>query len=167
MKNVINFLQLNFLPRSVDAGLLVLRLWLGFSMFWLHGRGKLMNFGATAQKFPDPLGIGGQTSLGLAVFGEVVCALLLVLGLFTRFAALSLVITMSVAFFLVMKANLAPGGPNGELAFIYLAGYVVLLITGAGRFSLDAMLNRSSTRSAAGLSVVEAASGQAYRRRAL
>ncbi len=144
MHNVLSFLQLNFLPRSVDAGLLVLRLWLGLSMLWLHGRDKLMKFGTLSGKFPDPLGIGTQTSLSLAIFGELVCAALLVIGLFTRFAAVSLIITMCVAFFLVMKANLAPGGPNGELAFIYLAGYVVLLITGAGRFSVDAMLNRGA-----------------------
>ncbi len=32
------------------------------------------------------------------------------------------------------------GCENGELAFIYLAGFVVLLIGGPGRLSLDARL---------------------------
>lgn len=137
--NILKLLQLDFLPRSTDAGLLVLRLWLGLSLLLLHGWAKLSNFSQLSGKFPDPLGIGSGASLTLAVFGEVVCSLLLVLGLFTRFAAVNLAITMSVAFFLVHKAALS-GPSSGELAFIYLAGFVTLLVAGAGRFSLDAKL---------------------------
>jgi putative oxidoreductase len=64
---------------------------------------------------------------------------LLVIGLFTRFAAASLLITMSVAFFLAHKAVLKGQG-NGELAFIYLAVYFALFVAGGGRFSLDAKM---------------------------
>ena len=46
---------------------------------------------------------------------------------------------MSVAFFVVHKAALA-GPNNGELAFVYLGGFVTLIIAGAGRFSFDARL---------------------------
>jgi putative oxidoreductase len=75
----------------------------------------------------------------MAVFGEVVCAALLVLGLFTRFAALVLIILMSVAFFMVHQRVLSGPG-SGELAFIYLAGFVALLFGGGGLFSLDRKL---------------------------
>src|SRR4051812_49087990 len=81
------FLHLNFLPRSADFALLILRLWYGASLFWLYGWQKLTGFSAMMDKFPDPLGMGSKVSLTLAVFGEVVCTLLLVLGLFTRVAA--------------------------------------------------------------------------------
>jgi putative oxidoreductase len=75
-------------------------------------------------------------SWGLAVFGEVVCSALLVFGLFTRFAALAGAITMSVAFIMVHRMVLK--GPNpGELAFIYLAGFVTIFFAGPGRFALD------------------------------
>lgn len=144
MNRLLSLLRLDFLPRSVDLGLLVLRAWLGLSMSLLHGKGKLFGFSEMSAKFPDLLGIGSPASLALAVFAEVVCSVLLVLGLFTRLAALNLAITMSVAFFLAHKASLAAGPGSGELAFIYLAGFVTLLIAGGGRYSLDAKLGARS-----------------------
>jgi putative oxidoreductase len=62
------------------------------------------------------------------------------LGLLGRFAAVGTGITMAVAFFLVHEAKLARGPGSGEMAFVYLAGFVALLIAGPGRFSLDQVL---------------------------
>ena len=70
------------------------------------------------------------------MFAEFFASILLVLGLVTRFAALVLAVNMTVAFFFAHKAALR-GEHNGELAFIYLGGYLVLLLAGAGRISLD------------------------------
>jgi putative oxidoreductase len=140
VKTFLKILRLDFLPPGPDLALLLLRLWLGATILLNHGLDKLLNFSEKSSGFPDPLGVGNATSLGLAVFGEVVCSALLALGLLARFAALGLVITMSVAFFVVHKAVLEPGPKSGELAFIYLAGFVALLIAGPGRFSLDQML---------------------------
>ncbi|MGA2030513.1 MAG: DoxX family protein [Verrucomicrobiota bacterium] len=117
-------------------GLLVLRLWLGLAMFLNHGFDKLNHFSTHAAKFPDPLGIGSAPGLMLVTFAETAGALLLVFGLLTRFAALTLAIDLGVAVLMVHKA--ASGG--GELAFIYLAGYVALLIAGGGKFSVDKSL---------------------------
>ena len=142
---ILRLLQLDFLPRSTDAGLLVLRLWFGLSLLLLHGWSKLTGFSEMARKFPDPLGIGSPTSLALAVFAEVICALLIALGLFTRGAAAVLAINMVTAFFLVHKGALSGPG-SGELAFVYLAGWVALLIGGAGRFSLDTKLTSGPSK---------------------
>ncbi len=132
-------IKLNSLPRSADVALLVLRLWLGLSLLLLHGWGKLVGFSGMASKFPDPLGVSPKISLGLAIFAEVLCSALLAIGLFSRLATAALTITMATAFFLVHKAALT--GPNGgELAFVYLAGFVALLVAGPGRFSLDERL---------------------------
>ena len=139
MKSIIRFFQFGFLPRSVDLALLVLRLWLGLTMLLNHGRGKLMGFSEMAGKFSDPLGVGPTVSLSMAVFAEVVCAGLLALGLLTRFAALVLIILMAVAFFFVHGRALS-GPSSGELAFIYLAGFVALFLAGPGRFSIDRKL---------------------------
>jgi putative oxidoreductase len=119
-----------------SLGLLVLRLWLGLAMFFNHGMDKLAHFGTYAAKFPDPLHIGATPGLALVTFAETGGALLLALGLLTRFAALTLVVDLAVAVFMVHKA--ASGG--GELAFIYLAGYVALLISGGGNCSVDKAL---------------------------
>lgn len=130
------FLRLEFVPASPDLALLVLRLWLGASMALLHGWGKMINLLSGTSKFPDILGIGSTPALVLTIFAELLCSVLLIFGLWTRLAALMLVITMSVAFFMAHGAKLAGQG-NGELAFVYLAGYFVLLIAGAGKFSVD------------------------------
>ena len=136
-------LNLNFIDRSPDIALLVLRVWLGLAMCWLHGWGKLSNLIGGTSKFPDVIGIGQIPSLILVIFAEVVCALLLVAGVYTRFCALILAITMSVAFFIAHGAKFSGPG-NGELALIYLAGFVTLVVAGGGRFGFDRKLGAKS-----------------------
>jgi putative oxidoreductase len=73
--------------------------------------------------------------LVLVIFAEVLGALLLTVGFMTRVAAAVLVIDMFVAFLMVHKTAMS----GGELAFLYLAGYIVILIAGGGLFSLDTL----------------------------
>jgi putative oxidoreductase len=118
-----------------NLALLVLRLWLGLTMLLHHGMDKVYNFNMYTTKFPDPIGIGVKPGLILVTFAETAGAALLVLGFLTRFGALTLIIDLAVAFFLVHKSL-----QGGELAFIYLAGFVALLIAGPGKFSVDKVL---------------------------
>ena len=133
------FLHLNFIPGNADIALLVLRIWAGGTMLMLHGWGKLMNFSAYADRFADPFGIGKTPSLALAVFAELACAGLLVLGLYTRAASFVLAFTMSVAFWFAHGGKLKGEG-NGEMAFLFLGMFVTLFIAGAGKFSVDAKI---------------------------
>ena len=142
MKSIVRCL---FAPEAsgplTTKALLVLRLWLGLTILLNHGWDKLAHFSEKADKFPDVTGLGSAVSLGLAVFAEFFCGALLVLGLLTRFAALMLSITMGVAFSMAHKFALS-GPRSGELAFIYLAGFVAILIAGPGGCSADACLFR-------------------------
>ena len=121
---------------ATNLALLAMRLWLGPTMFINHGLDKLVHFNDIAPGFPDPLGIGHPVSLALVMFAEVIGSLLLTIGLLTRFAALTLVIDLFVAFLMVHQTALS-GSNSGELAFIYLPGFVALLIAGGGMISLD------------------------------
>jgi putative oxidoreductase len=143
MKKLGSVFRLDFVPSSVDVGLLVLRLWLGLSLLLLHGWSKLAGFSKMAGEFYDPLRIGHKNSLILAIVGEVVCSTLVVLGLFTRLGALGAAINMAVAFFLVHN-HVLKGRNSGELAFLYLAGFVTLFLTGPGGFALDAKAGKSA-----------------------
>lgn len=130
-------------PGNHDAatsfGLLLLRLVPGAAMLFAHGWGKLMGFSAKSGQFPDPLGIGSETSMALAIFAEVFCAAAIILGLFTRLVAIPLVITMLVAAF-VVHAN--DPFQKQEFALIYAISFLVLIFSGAGKFSLDAAFKR-------------------------
>lgn len=125
--------------QATDISLLLLRLVFGGFMILNHGWGKLMKFmGEGPIKFGDPLGVGTELSLSLAVFAEVGCALLLVIGLFTRWATAPLIVTMLVAAFIVHG-----DGPFKEMesALVFGTAYIVLSLMGPGRYSLDALWN--------------------------
>ncbi|MGB1041036.1 MAG: DoxX family protein, partial [Flavobacteriales bacterium] len=82
---------------NVSLALLILRVVAGAAML-THGVGKFESlFSGEPIRFPDPIGMGATTSLALAVFSEVLCSILLIVGLGTRFAAIPLLITMLVA----------------------------------------------------------------------
>lgn len=124
-----------------NFGLLVLRVWLGLSMLLLHGWGKIASYAEKAAAFPDPLGVGSAFSLNLVIFAEVFCAILLVAGLAARFALVPLIVTMAVAFF-VIHGGVLVGEGSGEMAFLYLAGFVALFVAGPGKYSFDHYLLR-------------------------
>lgn len=124
-------------PILKDLALLVLRLALGGSMLMAHGLGKFQNFSEKAAMFPDPIGLGSSLSMGLAVFAEMFCSILIIIGALTRVAAIPLMIMMGVAFFVVHGAD---EWTIRELSFLYLAGFTAIFCLGAGRFSIDGVL---------------------------
>ncbi|EDM25121.1 hypothetical protein LNTAR_02894 [Lentisphaera araneosa HTCC2155] len=132
---------------STDMALLLARIAFGGSMLIAHGWPKLQNFSTVSEKFPALFGLSSSICLGLAVFAEFFCAILLILGLVSRFALSQLIITMSVGVYVnlfIFQRQLfdSPGKPSAELAFIYLMTYVVLIILGPGRVSLDAVISK-------------------------
>lgn len=121
--------------RKLDISLLILRLAFGGLMIINHGWRKLDKLLAGGEiKFADPLGIGTELSLQLAVLGEVVCAALITVGLFTRLASIPAMITMFVAAWIVHG-----GDPFKEQEHALLFGvvYLVLFLIGPGRYSID------------------------------
>ena len=114
-------------------GLLFLRLTFS-GMMLTHGIPKLLNLVQGDIQFGDPIGLGPTVSLILAVIGEAICPLLIILGLKTRIAAIPTIITMAVAAFIVHGSD--PLGTK-EMALLYLFGFTVIALLGSGRFSLD------------------------------
>ncbi len=124
-----------------DLGALILRLSFGGLMLFSHGWPKLAKFSELSGKFPDPIGMGSQVALSLAVGAEVFAALLLILGLFTRLATIPLIITMIVAAFIIHGAD---PFQKKEMAILFLSAYVALLFMGSGKYSLQNMLKINS-----------------------
>ena len=124
---------------AASLGLLVLRVGAGAMMLAGHGWGKLMSFGTLSQKFPDPLGLTSPVSLALAIFGELVCSALILLGVYTRLAAIPALATMAVA------AGIHHAGDpwaDKELAVLYALVFLVLVVAGGGRYALDRLWHR-------------------------
>lgn len=132
---ICNYAPMNMRTTWQDIALLLFRVVLGGSMIVGHGLRKLEQVtGGEEIRFGDPLGLGPELSLYMALFAEVVCAGLIVLGLFTRLATIPLIITMAVV---VIFVQMGKPFSNMELPLIYLAGFIVIAIFGGGRFALD------------------------------
>jgi uncharacterized membrane protein YphA (DoxX/SURF4 family) len=121
-----------------DLGKLVLRLTLGVLML-LHGVGKISSGAVAIQGLMTRMGL--PPGLGYLVYvGEVLAPLLLIVGLWTRPAALLVAINMVVAVLLVHTAQLGEFTKNGgwalELQGFYLFTAVAVALLGAGRFSV-------------------------------
>ena len=138
----------------VSIGLLILRLGIGGFLI-THGWGKLqMLLAGGAEKFGDPIGLGSTVSLALVTTSEFLCALLIILGLATRLAAIPVVISMAVAAFVFhagdpwtmeAAANAFFSGASKtwfakEPALLYLVPFLSLVFTGAGKLSIDGLI---------------------------
>lgn len=125
-------------PRQLSLGLAALRLAVA-TIFIRHGAQKLFVYGFagvtgafTQMGVPFP-GVTGPFIALLEFFGGIALAI----GLLTRLIALGFVFDMLVAILLV---QLKRGFSGYELEFTLLASSVALVLTGAGRFSVDALL---------------------------
>jgi len=105
-----------------------------------HGLPKLSKLleGGEIQ-FGDPIGLGPAFSLFLAVFAELLCSVLIGIGLGTRLATIPLMVTMFVAAFITHGAD---PFQRKEMALLYLLFYVVLLVIGSRKYSIDYLISR-------------------------
>ena len=125
-----------YTENSLSFSLLLLRLAMG-GLIIPHGFEKLIKFMTMVKEFPDPFHLGSTASLALVIFAELFCAVLLIAGLMTRLVVIPLIVTMCVALFMVHNSAIFG---KGEHAALYLAGFLVLLLTGPGKLSMDRML---------------------------
>ncbi len=138
-----------------DFGLLILRL-TGIGLAYAHGWPKIHGLVAGQTRFVEGVAALGfpmpQVFAWAAALSEVAGGLLIALGLFARFAApFSACVTFVAAFFrhhafqqLLGKLGMAQLSEetldkwgNPELALVYLACFLTILLLGPGRFSLD------------------------------
>ena len=118
---------------TTHIGLLLLRV--GFSVgLMTHGYGKFLRVLEGNFKFSDPIGIGSSASLILASFGEFIAPIFIIIGWKTKLFSIFPALTMLVAFVLAHD-----GDPfsKKEKAFVYLVAFVVIYLTGPGKYAVD------------------------------
>lgn len=131
-------------PTSTKASLLLLAARIIFGVLLMnHGIQKWSNFQELSTAFPDPLGVGSPLSLGLAIFGELVCSIGFIVGFLYRLSMIPMIFTMAVAFFVIHANDVFS---VKELAFIYLVVFVLMYIAGPGKFSIDYFIGNELSR---------------------
>ena len=125
-------------PALFNGAMLLIRLSFGLMMMY-KGYNKMVHFAEIKAQFIDFLGLGATFSLALVIFAEFFCSLFLILGLFTRLSTVPLIITMSVALFKVHQTDIFG---KGEAAALFLAAYLLILMLGPGKVSVDGMTGK-------------------------
>lgn len=123
---------------KVDFSLLLIRIIAGGFML-THGYPKMIKLLDGNFQFADPLGFGVELSLILAVFAEIVCAFFILLGILPRLSSIPLIVTMLVAAFI---AHAGDPFKSKETSLMYLLLYVVILLLGAGKYSIQSLLKK-------------------------
>lgn len=123
---------------SVDLALLIARVGIGILML-VHGISKIPMLSQSPIQFYDFMGLGDQVSLWLALFAEIGCSILIIFGFATRLAVIPLIITMFVAVFIIHAED---PFVKQEMGLHYILIYVMLLLTGAGKYSIDYLISK-------------------------
>jgi len=135
-----------------DTGRLLLRLTIGL-LILLHGVAKLRTGVDPIAGMLTQQGLPGSLAY-LVYVGEIAAPLLVIIGLWTRPAALVIAFNMIVALMLAHAAEIFKLGEQGgwaiELQALYLFGAIAIALLGAGRLSVGGSSSRSSTGSSSG-----------------
>jgi putative oxidoreductase len=131
-------LSTNYSAGAFNTATLLLRIIAGVAMLFI-GYDKLVHFQEHIPKMINFMGVGQKVSLILVVFAEFFCSAILIIGLFTRFACIPLIITMCVALFKVHHADFFG---DGQTATLFLGCYIALLLIGPGKISVDGMIGK-------------------------
>lgn len=144
MKRIVDFIFRNEpLPeRGVSVVVLLFRVFAGLMML-PYGIGKIEGFEQySVNFFENPIGIGMVPSLVLTIFAQVVCSAALVVGLFSRPAAMILAFNMLVA----TKYHLFDDFATLSLPLLFLGIYCTLALLGGGRYSIDNVIFKRNGR---------------------
>ncbi|MEM5310152.1 DoxX family protein [Paraburkholderia sp. JHI869] len=129
---------------ATDAALLFLRVSASLLVLLVHGLPKALHMKSQLGEIEDPLHLGTAFTLGFAIFAEVVCPVLMILGIATRLAAVPILVVTVVALVLVHPDwTLA----QGQFAWMLLILFGTVALGGAGRYRL-ALRASARTRAA-------------------
>ena len=136
-----------FRGKGISFLILLLRLFFG-ALFFMHGLDKMTNFSVLSDNYPSVLGLGSYTTLMVTIFCEFACSMFLMVGLMTRIVLIPMALAMAVAFFDIHDGMM----PEGELSLIFMIVFIILFMTGPGKYSIDWLIDRRVKKDKAELS---------------
>lgn len=124
---------LNAVPPLLDPGLFFLRITGALLLFYVHGLPKVLHYSAELTRIEDPFGFGPHVSLLGAILAEVICPVLIALGVFTRLACLPIILVLLVAMLAVH-----PGWSiaEGQFGWMLLIIFTTIALCGPGRWRI-------------------------------
>ena len=134
-----SFTSISYSSAAFNIAMLLLRVCFGVVLMVKHGFAKVMNFATLQHTFYNFLGLGPKFSLILILFAEIFCSLMIVLGLFTRWSCIPIIVAMIIVIF---GHDAGKDLVDSELALFYLTAFVTLLFVGPGSISVDGMIGR-------------------------
>jgi putative oxidoreductase len=115
----------------VDVGLLYLRITASLLVLAVHGLPKVLQYASQAAAIEDPFHLGKTLSISFAIFAEVICPPLMILGIGTRLAAIPILVVTAIALVFVHREwTLA----EGQFAWMLLIIFGTIAIAGPGRY---------------------------------
>jgi putative oxidoreductase len=113
---------------------LLIRIVFAGSMLYGHGLSKFYRLIEGNLSFANPIGIGEAPTLVLAVFSEFLAPLFILIGYKTKIFSFFPAATMFVAAFIV---HLSDPFARKEKAILFLIGFIVIMMMGPGKYSID------------------------------
>ena len=117
-----------------NIALLLIRIVFAGSMLYGHGLSKFYRLIEGNLSFANPIGIVEAPTLVLAVFSEFLAPLFILIGYKTKIFSFFPAATMFVAAFIV---HLSDPFARKEKAILFLIGFIVIMMMGPGKYSID------------------------------
>ena len=119
--------------RMKDLAILFLRFFIG-AVVYLHLIGQMQTYDNVVNHYPQILGFDSATSFAIVAITKATLATMIIVGLFTRFAASWMMIIAALSVAEAMMPDVIPT-ERAKLDFVYMGIYLTLVISGGGYYS--------------------------------
>jgi putative oxidoreductase len=116
-----------------DVAILFLRFFIG-AVVYLHLIGQMQTYDNVVNHYPQILGFDSATSFAIVAITKATLATMIIVGLFTRFAASWMMIIAALSVAEAMMPDVIPT-ERAKLDFVYMGIYLTLVISGGGYYS--------------------------------
>lgn len=127
---------------TISLGLLFFRVAVSVELILVHGLKKLGVGVSTAEVVPNPLHLPEALNQIFATTANVILPLFVIFGVATRLAVLPILAVTLTGYFVVHGSDPLP---ERDIPFMYSISFLLLLIAGAGKYSVDSILFKKNS----------------------
>jgi putative oxidoreductase len=121
---------------ATDIGLLFLRVCSSVLVLIVHGLPKIGHYRRELAAIEDPFHFGKKLTIAFAILAEVICPVLMILGIATRVCALPIMVVSAIA---LLRVHPEWSMDQGQFAWMLLILFGTIAIAGPGRYALGVL----------------------------